>query len=108
MSGEVKAVIGTSETKENSEDRVLMKIKKEKIPLASPFIKGGKRGIAAVVCFAVLVFNVSSLYAAWADHIVISEIATTSAIAKDEFVEIYNLTENSVNAGDCENFRVEN
>jgi len=61
--------------RKNSEDRVLMKIKKEKIFLASPFNKGGKRGIAAAVCFAVLVFNVSSLYAAWANHIVISEVA---------------------------------
>ncbi|MFH1957537.1 MAG: lamin tail domain-containing protein [bacterium] len=48
--------------------------------------------------FAILIFNVSSLYAAWSeDHIVISEIATgSSASAKDEFVELYNPTSSSV------------
>ncbi|MBA3066527.1 lamin tail domain-containing protein, partial [bacterium] len=42
----------------------------------------------------------SFLHAGWADHIVISEMATTGPNgAKDEFVELYNPTANAIDIG---------
>jgi|GEM_PF-4782000 len=54
-------------------------------------------GLLFVIC-AFVVSHFSFLYAAWADHIVISEIATgASDSASDEFIELYNPTSETVN-----------
>ena len=51
------------------------------------------KGKLFVIAATLTVFHFSFLYADWADHIVISEIATRGPNgAKDEFAELYNPT----------------